>query len=195
MINFDPEITIASALPDFKDPEGRAPEHPEFAGVSFTLHQITEGKRIKLRIALAEETANLREMQQSVAATSEGVERESVSAALNPKAAEIFEDKIFPARLKLLLVRIDGLTIKGKPATPDLMIESGPIKLYNEITTAINKMLGIGDVEAGKSEPRSTSSASADGPTSNTSADGAGSAANTSEETAAEPTQAMSAGS
>lgn len=164
-MNFDPEVIHASALPDFKDPAGAPPTledgaiNPDFKGVAFTIHQFTEGKRLKIRLAMAETNARIRDLMVAKldADTLPEAERPAVLAGVVADLQELIEDRINPAWVRNLLVGIHGLTIKGKPATPETLIESGPPALYREIVQAIRAAAGLSEQERGESKPLTTS--------------------------------------
>jgi len=158
-MNFDPEVIISSKLPGYED-------------VSFTIHQLTEGKRLKVRTVLADVNAQLRDLM-TEKVTADGLpeaERAPLYARIGLSIQELLEDKITPAWVRALLVSIDGLTIKGQPATAESLIESGPRELYYEIGKAVRAAAGMTDEERGESVPPTTSSALADGRINNTSA-------------------------
>lgn len=160
-MNFDPEVTIASALPEFKDPEGREPNDPAFAGVAFTIHQFTEGKRLKVRLGLAKVNSRIRElMLEKMAVDSQPEDQRTASyTRIIAEMQEIVDDEINPVWVRNLLVSITGLTIKGKPATPDTLIDSGPRALFQEIVRAIRKEAGLTQQERGEFVPLTTSNA------------------------------------
>lgn len=181
-MNFDPEVTIASKLPKYKDPEGREPvladgtPNPDFAGVAFTIHQFTEGKRLKIRLALADSNTRIRELVSEKLDAEEQQPDEnklrtaSVYRRIIDDLKEVLDDKISPTWVRHLLLSVRGLTIKGQPATADSLIESGPRDLYQEIVLAIRKEAGILEQERGESDLATTSSVPADGQMSNTGA-------------------------
>jgi hypothetical protein len=171
-MNFDPEVTIASALPDFKDPEGREPDDPGFSGVAFTIHQFTEGKRLKIRLALADVNARIRDlMTEKLDADALPEDKRSpVYARIVADMQELVDDKINPVWVRHLLLSVNGLTIRNVPATVDTLIESGPRELYQEIVSAVRKTAGLTEQAKGESELPTTSNEGAGGQTSNISA-------------------------
>ena len=172
MFNFDPETTIASTLPQYQDPNGLTIEDPNFAGVSFTIHRLTDGKRLKLRLDLAKEHARIRELmaEKNAAGTLPADQQVAVYARVSEELDAIVQDSITPARFRALVSSVQNLTIKGKPATPALLFESGPPELCEEIVKALDKQAGLTEKEKGESELPTTSSALADGQTSSSSA-------------------------
>lgn len=163
MINFDPEQKIDSKLPDF-------------AGVSFTIHQLTEGKRLRVRLTLADANARLRDLmvEKAEADAKPEAERPPLYARILADMQDLINDRINPVWVRHLLVSVEGLTIRGQSVTPDLLIESGPRPLYAEIAQTVREQAGLTDGERGKSELPITSTALADGQTVNTSAAAAG---------------------
>ena len=151
-MNFDPEITIESAL-------------PEFAGVAFTIHQFTEGKRLKIRMALADSNARIRDLMVEKLSTDTLPEDERAAsyARIISEMQELVDDKINPTWVRNLLMSVQGMTIKGQPVTPELLIDSGPRVLFQEIVKAIRKEAGLTEQERGEVAPPTTSSAQADG--------------------------------
>lgn len=163
-MNFESRITRASKLPGFD-------------GVSFTLNKMTEGRRIKLRLQVAEKSAKLRELGERARALDDqnGQEALQILEQIN----SLMVDEIDPVYVRWGLKSIDGLEIDGKPATPELLIEDGPPELYREILAAINEAAGLTERQRGESEPPTTSGAQADGRMSDSSAEPADAPATT----------------
>lgn len=139
-MNFEPEVTIESAL-------------PEFAGVSFTIHQLTEGKRIQVRMDLAAHSARIRELaleKLQSDALPEAQDRMRAYYKVMYDMRELVDDHMNPVWLRNLLVSVQGLTIKGQPVTPDLLIQSGPTALYKEIVAAVRSAAGLSELESGE---------------------------------------------
>ncbi len=157
-MNFDSRITLPSSL-------------PEFAGVKFTFNKMTEGRRIKLRLAMADYHAKLREITDQASKIMEDTPEDALKAfVLHQKVSEIVSDQINPMWVRWGLKSIDGLTIDGEPATVESLIESGPPELYAEIADAIKSASGLNEQQRGESGPLTTSGAQADGRMSDTSA-------------------------
>lgn len=134
---------------------------------------MSEGRRIKLRLALAPELAVLRTKLYEA----QSMQKEDTSLAvvqqLGDEITIISEDKINPAYVRWGLHSIEGLTIDDTPATVESLIESGPRDLYNEILDAIKKESGLDERQQGESEPLTTSGAQVDGRKTSTSAEAA----------------------
>ncbi len=96
-------------------------------------------RRVSLaqRIALLEEIGRLGHKNEFLQA---GSAEEQLMAALN---------SIRAARLLIHwgVDRIEGLTIDGQPATPDLLVERGPEELCGEIAEALQSSLGLNEEE------------------------------------------------
>jgi hypothetical protein len=158
---------------------------PGFEGVAFTLNRMTEGRRIKLRLALADATARLRETLVEIRRLKEQETPEPKRAAeLLDTVTAIVEDEVTPAWVRWGLHAIEGLEIDGQPATVESLIESGPTALYAEIAAAVRREAGLSDEQQGESEPLSTSGAPVDGGMSDTTAANADDGATSKSETA-----------
>jgi hypothetical protein len=153
-MDFNPEVTIASKIPAFVE-----------AGVTFTLHQLTEAKRIALRVALAHEQARMRELMTEVQEVSKlpKDKQQAIVDLIDDEITHLLHDKSAPVWIKMFLTEIKGLTIKGAPATAQSMLDSGPRDLYWEIIQAIRDMLGLTVKQAGESGPPITSNVSEGG--------------------------------
>ena len=164
--------------------------------VSFTVRHLTEGRRIKISLALADKYDKIDELQRGAAELAQRVkplideakakakadgkpEKDAVLAdnvdlvalvRLNGRVRAVENDEIIPIYVKALLVSVDGLEIDGTPATPETAVESGPPELYAEISAAVKREMGLSEPESGNSEPPSISSAPVDGATPNSSA-------------------------
>jgi hypothetical protein len=133
-------------------------------GVTFTLNKMTEGRRIKLRLTMAEKTAKLREIMVEVNRLREDPEPNQARVAeLLDTVTETLEDEITPAWVKWGLHSITGLTIDGQEATPDLLIADGPRDLYKEIAAAIKSEAGLSEEAQGEFVPPITSGAQVTG--------------------------------
>lgn len=180
-MNFEPEFTLASVLPAYKDldnhppclPDERTP-NPDFKGVSFTIHQLTEGRRLKARLVIADVNLQIRQLMQEQEEAAQLKDDDEVKIALNRRIGldiqDLVSDKLTPIWVRTLLVSVNGLTIKGKPATVESLIESGPPDLYNEISQHIKVAAGMTEKARGESAPPTTSNAQADGRISDSSA-------------------------
>ncbi|CAB4130912.1 hypothetical protein UFOVP130_44 [uncultured Caudovirales phage] len=158
-MNFESRLTIPSTLTGFED-------------VKFTLNKMTEGRRIKLRLALAETSAKLREMVEEATTLAGQSEPSTVRAsALLDGVTALIEEKVTPQWVRWGLHSIEGLTIDGEAATTDSLIESGPRALYAEIADAIKREAGMSEEQRGESAPPTISGAPVDGRTNGISAD------------------------
>lgn len=75
-----------------------------------------------------------------------------------------------PAYIRAMVVSLDGVSIDGKPASIDSLIESGDDALVAEIGAFVRKQLGLDPEERKNSSPPSTSREKADGETSGSTA-------------------------
>ena len=151
--------------------------------VSFTVRHLTEGRRIKISLSLADKYDKVDTIRTGVSEIAERIRPLLAQAKAegsdvlnnNPDMAELTRkhrqmqsvenDEIIPVFVRALLVSVDGLEIDGAPATVDSMIESGPPELYAEIVKAVRHEMGLDEQETGNSEPPSTSPARVDGGT------------------------------
>ena len=109
-------------------------EAKAIAGASFTIARMSFGRRIELTRrswGLAGKTEVLESGSEP---------REKLEAAL--LASEI--DRVY---LSWGLLKIDGLTVDGQAATPELLIAAGPEELSREILAAIKSECGLTDEE------------------------------------------------
>lgn len=149
-----------------------------FEGVAYTLNRMTEGRRIRLRLALAEPTAKLRDLMRERESLGEESGEPRVRELLD-RMSSILEDEVNPKYLAWGLHSIEGLEIDGEPATPKSLIEAGPRELYDEILAAVRRETGLSEGEQKNSASPSTSGAPVDGRTSGTSASTASGTAGT----------------
>jgi hypothetical protein len=159
-MTFTSRKTIKSALLGFED-------------VSFTLNKMTEGRRIELRVALADSTAKLTDsvIEAKQLETSDGDPNGRRAFELLDTVQVISDDQIPSVYLKWGLHSIDGLVIDDIPATPESLIAAGPRELFNEIVSAIKVESGITVQQQGESVPPTISAAQVGGEKSSTSAD------------------------
>jgi hypothetical protein len=61
--------------------------------------------------------------------------------------ANLLSQEIEATYLRWALVRIDGLTIDGEPATAEQLLEKGPEELTREIVAAIKGQCGLSEAE------------------------------------------------
>src|SRR5579864_1608797 len=102
------------------------------AGVRFRVARISVARRIEL-------ARKIREIGRKVEFLEAGQDpREKLEAAV--LAAEI--DRVY---LEWGLKEIQGLHIDGEPATPEGLIEKGPIKLAKEMLARIKSECGLGE--------------------------------------------------
>ena len=162
----------------------------DFRGVRFVLRKMTEGRRIRLRIALAGPQARIRELLEEYERLAEkaGGEMDADTRArvrqLSLAMAEISDNEITPAWVRWGLEAIEGLEIDGSGATVESLIEAGPRTLYHEVADAIRKEAGLTEEEQGESESPIISAALEDGRKSSISAACASGSDSTSSETA-----------
>ena len=99
-------------------------------GVWFTIARMSFERRIELTRQVWELAGRLEHLQAGVDA------RTKLEAALT--SAEI--DRVF---VSWGLRRIEGLSIDGEPATPELVAGRGPEALCREVTAAIKAQCGL----------------------------------------------------
>jgi hypothetical protein len=112
----------------------RISESAVLPGVKFTIARMSFGRRIELTRRIRELAARAEFLQAGDDA------REKIDATL--LAGEI--ERIY---LSWGLLRVNGLTIDGLPATPELVEASGPEPLCREIVAAIRAECGLTDEE------------------------------------------------
>ena len=113
----------------------RTSESASAPGVRFTIAKMSFGRRIELTRRIRDLAARAEFLQAGDNA------REKIDASL--LASEIEREY-----LGWGLVRIEGLTIDGQPATPEAVAASGPEALCREIVAAIRAECGLTDEEA-----------------------------------------------
>ena len=103
-------------------------------GVTFTVSRMSFGRRMELFRLIREIAANLAYLDAS------SDFREQVEATL-------LEQEIENLYLRWGLVKIDGLSIDGEPASTELLLERGPDELAREIAASIKAQCGLTEVE------------------------------------------------
>jgi hypothetical protein len=164
-------------------------ESKAFPGVTVKLKKMSQRRRAEFNINMAPLLAKAR----SLAIANEPIEQEY---AEHLKACEIakengavelpvfpddkmdqlgkawteqrrFEqDEMAPPLLRWGVASIDGLTIDGKPATVESLIDAGPPELTEEITAEVTRVMRLSSAEIKNSGSPTTSGAVADGATS-----------------------------
>jgi len=112
----------------------RTVESTVVPGVRFTIARMSFGRRVEL-------TRQIWELAGKVEFLQAGEDpRERLEAALLTSEVE-------RAYVKWGLLRIEGLTIDGQAATPELTLERGPQALCREIVAAIKGECGLSEEE------------------------------------------------
>ena len=102
--------------------------------VKFVINRVSFGRRMDL-------AKRVREISQRVEFLEAGNQlQEKIEANLLRQEIEV-------TYLRWALVRIDGLTIDGEPATAGVLIDRGPEDLTREIVTAIKAQCGLNEDE------------------------------------------------
>jgi hypothetical protein len=160
-------------------------------GVRFTIREISEGQRRRLRRELAPAFARVADIEtEREEFYAELAERfgkpvtEIALADLTPRERNKFaslneridfenDTAVNPGYFKAAFLGVKGLSIEGKSADDmdaDALIECGPPALVREITRAILRGAELEDAEKANLSSPSTSTAPVEGPTSDTSA-------------------------
>jgi hypothetical protein len=103
-------------------------------GVQFTIVRMSLGRRIEL-------TRRIWELARKV---------ECLEAGDDPRAkleGALLSSEIDRLYLGWGLVRVEGLTLDGQPATPEALIASGPEELCREILAAVKAECGLTEAE------------------------------------------------
>jgi hypothetical protein len=104
------------------------------AGVTFEIKRVSFGRRMEL-------ARRVREISRRAEYLEAGRElHERIEASL-------LKQEIESIYLHWALVRVDGLTIDGEPATAERLVEKGPEGLTHEIVGAIKLQCGLGEDE------------------------------------------------
>jgi len=102
--------------------------------VTFVINRISFGRRMEL-------ARRVREISQRAEYLTAGSQlQEKIEASL-------LRQEIEATYLRWALIRIDGLTIDGEPASTERLIEQGPEALTNEIVNAIKAQCGLSEDE------------------------------------------------
>lgn len=109
-------------------------ESASIPGVQYNIRRMSFGARMEL-------SRKIRALSKQVEFLSAGSDVQQHLEA-NVLSAEI--DDVF---LSWGLVEIEGLTIDGDPATPELLAVKGPDSLAREIVDAIRGQCGLGEEE------------------------------------------------
>lgn len=167
-------------------------------GVRFTIREISEGQRRRLRRELAPAFARIADIETERAEFYERIaERTGKPVAeitldeLTPRERREFDSlneqidfendtAVNPVYFKAAFLGVKGLSIEGKPADDidaEGLIECGPPALVREITVAILRGAELDDAEKANLSSPSTSTAPVEGQTSGTNAGSASGAA------------------
>lgn len=149
-------------------------------GVTFVVHKLTEGRRNRLRLKLADALAKLRTIQGEIDAlplprTLEGDLDDK--AELDPKVLAqvlVLQDRIQtitsveidPAYVDACFVSVAGVEIDGKSGADvdaTLLRESGPEELYREIVAVVRAEAELTGTERKNSESPTTLDVAAGG--------------------------------
>jgi len=103
-------------------------------GVTFAINRISFGRRMEL-------ARRVREISQRMGFLAAGSQLEEKIDA------NLLRHEIEGTYLRWGLIRIDGLTIDGEPATADRLLERGPEELTHEIVDAIKAQCGLSEDE------------------------------------------------
>lgn len=120
-------------------------ESRECAGVRFTVHRMSFGRRLELTRKVRELLGRLEFVRAGPGGSGEDAE-----AAL--LAGEIDREYV-----RWGLASLEGLQIDGQPATPEDLIEKGPEKLVAEVLAAVRREAGLDEEERKNCESHSTS--------------------------------------
>jgi len=102
--------------------------------VTFVINRVSFGRRMEL-------AKRVREISQRVEFLEAGNQlQEKIEANL-------LRHEVEATYLRWALVRIEGLTIDGEPATAESLIDRGPEELAHEIVTAIKGQCGLSEDE------------------------------------------------
>jgi hypothetical protein len=182
-------------------------ESKVFPGVTVKLKKMSSRRRTEFNLSMADVLLKARE----IAIASEPLEQEymeflkaSDAAKATGAKAPVFPDDKLDALGKLWteskrfeqdvmapplllwgVAAIDGLTIDGKPADVEALIDAGPPELCEEIAREVTRVMRLSAVEIKNSGSPTTSGAVADGATNNMTAPPAEPGTTTSSATAA----------
>ncbi len=104
------------------------------AGVRFRVARMSVGRRIELARRIREAAARLEFL-------------EAGSDVRDRLDAAVLQGEIDRVYLGWALEEIEGLEIDGVPATPELLIERGPVELSKEILVRIRSECGLSESE------------------------------------------------
>jgi signal recognition particle subunit SEC65 len=156
-------------------------ESQKYPGVFYTLKKMSEGRRVALRLLIAEPTAEIR----SILREMRHIEEQYPDFKERPEHAtqQMFDladrmdgitiSKIDPFWLRWGLKELEGLEIDDQPADAELLISDGPPGLFEEIVEAIKVLAQLNGEEEKNSESPTTSGEQEGGTTKNTSAEAA----------------------
>lgn len=118
-MNYDSVVLVTSRLRD---------------GVSFTISRMSFGRRVEL-MGRVRDLASKLEFFEAGSGNKDRVEADILSAEI---------DQLY---LRWGLREVSGLTIDGRPATPDLLASSGPEDLFVEALNAVKSECGLSEAE------------------------------------------------
>jgi hypothetical protein len=105
-----------------------------YPGVRFTVRRMSFARRCEL-------AHRVRDLSQKIEflRAGESVQEKLEGAVLNSEISNLY--------LSWGLVSVEGMDLDGQPATPELVLESGPEDLCNEIVAAIQAECGLSQEE------------------------------------------------
>jgi hypothetical protein len=104
-----------------------------FPGVEYAIRRVSLGQRIELTKAVRE-----------LALRNEFLKAAEIPDQMEAALADLLIKKLY---LQWGLVEIRGLTIDGKPATPERLVDGGPEALADEIVSGIRAELELSTEE------------------------------------------------
>lgn len=140
---------------------------------------------LKKQIEAAADDATKVELAKGLKVFSVTDEQRDQMADLNEESLRLLGTLYNGPRVRIYLKSLDGLTIMGKKADVPMLIEAGPVELFQEILTAIEETSAKVEEEVKNLSLPSISSNQADGKTSDTIATPASEADSSNPETAA----------
>jgi hypothetical protein len=161
-------------------------------GCTFVLHKMTELRRMRREIAIADLRVRITEKREALDAALKNLENEPKGTVdkLNAEFGEMLHAEWYGAWIRWGVHSIEGFEIDDQPATVSSLLEEGPTNLIEEIFLAVRDASGLSIAETKNSQPPGGSAAPGDGKTTSSTADSAAPGDGTGSEIAAATSQA-----
>lgn len=134
-----------------------------YEGVTFRLRRFSEKIRAELRFRLASHLARVRELEAELEGLTDGstssCARQLREAEIEYELESIIRRDVDPVCVQALLLGVDGLHVDGREPDAQVLYESGPAELWQELVELVRGMAGFDEEQTKNFERLSTSNA------------------------------------